>query len=396
MNFTDRSSIFLTCSRGLQPYLAAELQALGFSADQETFSGVASFASLTGTMTLNLFLRTASRVLFRVGEFRAQDPHGLYRALVGLPWEEIISEDGYVSVTSSTDTAEIRDTRYANRKCKDAIVDRIRRKTGRRPDSGPERDRTVVHLYWRGDYCSVFVDTSGEPLAKRGYRRIPFRAPLSETTVAAAIMAAGWKDTGHFVNPMCGSGTFAIEAALTGLGRAAGILRDNFGFMHLKGFDRTAWNSLRESARKRARTSLSHRIIATDIDPQAVEAAKKNAMTAGVDHLIEFSVCDFASTPVPEGSGVVMLNPEYGERLGKEADLEAVYSGIGDFFKQKCSGYRGYVFTGNLALAKKIGLRTSRRLTFYNSTIECRLLEYELYAGRTKDHASRIQPNRER
>ncbi|GAB4483609.1 MAG: THUMP domain-containing protein [Thermodesulfovibrionales bacterium] len=388
MNFSREGKIFLSCGRGLQPFLAAELQKLGFPVDREAFSGVASHAALSDTMRMNLFLRTASRVLFQLEEFRASDPKALYLRLVDLAWEDWISEDGHVSVTSSTDTPEIRDTRYANQKCKDAIVDRIRRKTGRRPDAGPERDRAVVHLFWKGDHCSVFFDTSGEPLAKRGYRRIPFLAPLSETTVAAAIMAAGWKDTGHFVNPMCGSGTFAIEAALTGLDRPAGILRDNFGFMHLKGFDRRAWSSLRESARKMARPGLSHRIIATDIDPQAVEAARKNAMTAGVDHLIDFSVCDFASTPVPEGGGVVMLNPEYGGRLGREADLEAVYRRIGDFFKQRCSGYRGYVFTGNLALAKKVGLRTSRRLTFYNSTIECRLLEYELYRGSAKERGA--------
>jgi putative N6-adenine-specific DNA methylase len=141
---------------------------------------------------------------------------------------------------------------------------------------------------------------------------------------------------------------------------------------------------LREAARKSSKKELSCRIIATDIDPQAVEAAKKNAATAGVEHLIEFHVCDFAESPVPEGGGMVVMNPEYGERMGEIAQLEAVYKGIGDFLKQKCRGYRGYVFTGSTALAKKVSLKPKSKIPFWNSGIECRLLEYELYEGSRK------------
>jgi len=176
-----------------------------------------------------------------------------------------------------------------------------------------------------------------------------------------------------------------VEAALLALDRAPGLLRGNFGFLHVPGFDETAWRAMREDARNRSKKDLPGRIIATDIDPQAVEAAKKNATTAGVEHLIEFGVCDYAETPVPPGEGIVVMNPEYGERMGDVQKLEAVYEGIGDFLKQKCSGYRGYVFTGNLDLAKRIGLRTKRRIPFWNSGIECRLLEYELYEGSRKN-----------
>ncbi len=172
---------------------------------------------------------------------------------------------------------------------------------------------------------------------------------------------------------------FAIEAALIGLNRASGILRDNFGFMHLKGFNKSLWDDLRAQAKKEAKKTLNCRIIATDIRREAVEAARKNAATAGVEHLIEFGVCDYSGTPIPEGGGIVILNPEYGERMGKLKELENVYKGIGDFFKQKCRGYTGYIFTGNLDLAKKVGLRAKRRIQFFNGSIECRLLEYELY-----------------
>jgi putative N6-adenine-specific DNA methylase len=260
-------------------------------------------------------------------------------------------------------------------------VDRIREKRGRRPDAGPLRDRAVAHLYWKDDRAAVYLDTSGEPLSRRGYRKHPMAAPMQETLAAAVVTATGWDGSGAFVNPMCGSGTLAIEAALIGLGIAPGLLRENFGFMHLLGFDRGLWGRLRTEAEQAARKRPSGRIIATDIDPRAAAAAKENARLAGVEQCIEFAVCDYAATPVPEGGGVVVVNPEYGERLGEEEALVPVYRGIGDLFKQRCQGYRGYVFTGNAALAKQVGLKPKRSMPFFNSGIECRLLEYELYAG---------------
>jgi putative N6-adenine-specific DNA methylase len=335
-------------------------------------------------MRLNLFIRTGQRVLFLLEAFNAKNPDELYRKISRMRWEDYIPEDDYICVTSSVDTPTIKDSRFANLKCKDAIVDRIKERCGRRPDTGSERDRIVVHLYWKGDLCQVFLDTSGEPLSKRGYRKIPLKAPMQETLAAVVVLATGWKDNGNFINPMCGSGTLAIEAALIALNRAPGLLRSNYGFMHLKGFNEPSWNVMRKKIKAFAKNSLKGKIIATDIRQEAVEAAKKNAATVGVEHWIEFGVCDFSETPVPEGGGVVILNPEYGERLGKVEELNETYKGIGDYFKKRCKGYRGYIFTGNLDLAKKVGLRTKRRVPFFNSNIECRLLEYDLYEGSRK------------
>jgi putative N6-adenine-specific DNA methylase len=207
---------------------------------------------------------------------------------------------------------------------------------------------------------------------------------MQETLAAAVVLATGWLGDGSFINPMCGSGTLAIEAALIALDRPPGSLRGNFGFMHLLGYNETLWQELREVARKRSRKAMVGRIIATDINPDAIDAAKKNAVTAGVEQVIEFSVCDFAATEVPASGGVVVMNPEYGERMGEVPELEPVYKGIGDFLKQKCGGYTGYVFTGSPALAKKVGLKPKRRVPFWNSGIECRLLEFDLYAGSKK------------
>ena len=379
-----KGPILVTCPKGIPPYLKQEILSLDFPALFETASSVETEGTLDDTLRLNLFVRTGHRVLFLIREFEAQSPDELYEQVFRIEWEDYFRKDSTLCVTSSVDHPTIKDSRFANLKCKDAIVDRFYEKFGQRPDSGPRRDGVVVHLYWKDKRCRIFLDTSGEPLSKRGYRKIPHEAPMQETLAAATILATGWEGQGSFVNPMCGSGTLAIEATMVGIQRAPGLLRTNYGFMHLKGFNKSLWEELRKEARSRAKKSIDGKIIATDINPKAIDAARKNAMTAGVDSLIEFRVCPFSETPVPEGAGVAILNPPYGARMGEIRELEETYKGIGDFFKKRCQGYLGYIFTGNFALAKKVGLRTKRRLPFYNGEIECRLLEYELYEGSKK------------
>ena len=379
-----KSRIAITCAKGVSPFLKREVLSLEFPILSEGISEIETEGTLEDTMKLNLLIRTGQRVLFQIQAFHAKNPDELYKKVAQINWEDYIPEDSYFSVTSSVNNPTIKDSRFANLKSKDAIVDRINETRGRRPDTGSERDKIVVHLYWRRDECQVFFDTSGEPLSKRGYRKIPVKAPMQETLAAAVILATGWTGNGHFINPMCGSGTLAIEAAMIALERAPGLLRSNFGFMHLKGFNKSSWDTLRRKVRAASKDKFNGRIIATDISRQAVETAKKNALTAGVDRLIEFGVCDYSDTPTPSSGGVVILNPEYGERMGEEDKLKETYKEIGDFFKKKCQGYRGYLFTGNLDLAKKVGLRTKRRLSFFNGPIECRLLEYDLYEGSLK------------
>jgi 23S rRNA G2445 N2-methylase RlmL len=381
---TVKSRIVITCAKGIPSFLTEEVLSLGLPVLSEGPSNIETEGSLEDAMRLNLFIRTGQRVLFLVKEFESWDSDELYRNVSVIPWEEHLLDSGYLSVTSSVNTPSIRDSRFANLKCKDAIVDRLKERFGRRPDSGPDRSQAVVHLYWEGSRCRIFLDTSGEPLSKRGYRKSPVEAPMQESLAAALLLAAGWEGRGHFVNPMCGSGTLAIEAGMIALGRAPGLLRSNFGFMHLRGFRSSTWNEMRKKARATAKKSAGGRIIATDMSREAVEAAQQNAKTAGLEHLIDFEVCDYSGTSVPEGGGMIMLNPPYGERMGEKKELVPTYRGIGDFFKKKGQGYKGYIFTGNLDLAKEVGLRTKRRIPFFNGEIECRLLEYELYAGSRK------------
>jgi len=332
-------------------------------------------------MKLNLYLRSAHRVLFHLKSFKAAGPDEMYAEVKKIEWENYIEKDGYFSVNSFAANEKILDTRFASFRCKDAIVDRMMDIFSVRPDSGPERNKTVINLHWRDEDASIYIDTSGESIAKHGYRKIPLQAPMLESLAAAIIIATGWDIKTNFINPMCGSGTLAIEAAMIATNKAPGLLRTNFGFMHIIGYDSEAWETLRKEARLNTAKTIQGKIIATDISEEAIEASINNAKTAGVDHLIEFIKCDFKETPVPEGGGIVVLNPEYGERLGDEEELEGTYKEIGDFFKKSCKGYTGYVFTGNMNLGKKIGLKAKRRIEFYNATIDCRLLMFELYEG---------------
>ncbi|MHC4388373.1 MAG: THUMP domain-containing class I SAM-dependent RNA methyltransferase [Planctomycetota bacterium] len=383
MNIKERRNILVTCGPGLKDYLAAEIEAMGFEIVSSHVGSVVTRGSFTDCMKLNYCLRTAFSVLYLLREFRCGSTEALYKQISMVPWEKIISPQEQLCVRSRVDTYTVNNSMYPNMKVKDAIVDRIQRKLGNRPDSGKNRDGVVVNLFWKKDKAWVYLNTSGLKLSDRNYRKMPHKAPLRESLAAGIIMATGYDGSQDIVLPMCGSGTLAIEAALIAMNKPAGSLRSNFGFKHVKVFDEQIWEEIRNDIRRTVRKDgLQKRIIATDIDGQAIEAARQNAKTAGVEQLIEFDVCDFADTKVPEGDGIAVMNPEYGLRLGELEQLEKDYKRIGDFYKNKCAGYTGYLLCGNKQLSGKIGLKASRRMVFYNGKIECRLLKYELYQGK--------------
>jgi len=381
LQLDTKNDLRITTAPGLAPYVEAELNDLGHAPTAVHETSVELTGSLRDCMALNLRMRTAISVLYLLKEFPCTGPEDLYTHASTIAWEDIIPPDGYICVDSRGDHPSIDNWMYVNQRVKDAVVDRMQDQVGARPSSGPERHGIVINTYWRNDYCWIYLNTSGGKLSDRGYRRIPFKAPMTETLAAGVVLASGYDGSTPFVNPMCGSGTLAIEAALLAANRAPGLLRSNFGLMHIRGFDEKVWKDLRVESGKQRRKAKPAPIVASDISPEAVSAAKQNAKTAGVDHLIEFHVCDFADTPVPPPPGVVIMNAEYGQRMGDSAELERTYKRIGDFLKKQCQGYVGCIFTGNRELAKRIGLRTSRKLIFWNAKIECRLLKYELYAG---------------
>ena len=376
------SKIIVTCSNRLSPYLQQEIEELGFKPVRVFKTGVELKGTMQDCILLNLNLRCASQILFSIKTFTAANADELYKSLVGFEWEDIIGADGYFSISSNVDNITINNSLFANVKVKDAIVDYFRNKTGKRPNSGPELDKAVIHLYWKEDAAEIFIDTSGETLSKHGYRKIPGKAPMLEALAAATLLATRWNRKSPFINPMCGSSTLAIEAALLATNRRPGLFRSNYAFMHLAGYKDEMYTTQRQRLDENIMEVPGLKIIATDISDDAINISKINAGAAGVSALITFATGDFETTIIPENeNGIVYFNPEYGDRMGEENELQATYKRMGDFLKKKCKGYTGYIFTGNLELGKKIGLKPSRRIEFYTSKIDCRLFEYELYEG---------------
>lgn len=380
--FQIKSNIIVTCHKRVAPYLAQEIKALGFTNIDEFVTGVQLEGTLQDCIKLNLNLRCASQVLFMIDEFEANNADDIYENVIAITWENLIPKNTYISVTSNVHNDTINNSMFANLRVKDAIVDRLREEWGERPQTGSELIGAVVHLHWKNDEATLFLDTSGESLGRHGYRKIPGKAPMLEALAAATILASKWDKKTPFVNPMCGSGTLAIEAALMAKNIPPGMFRNNFAFMHLEDYKPHFYYKELDEIKAQIVENSPVTIIASDLSDWAIDNAKKNAAAAGVLDDIIFEVGDFAATTIPDGNGVVFFNPEYGERLGETAALELTYARMGDFMKQYCQGYYGYIFTGNMELAKKVGLKAKRRIEFYNSKIDCRLLEYELYKGK--------------
>lgn len=235
--FHNKSKVIITCNKRLSPYLQEEVKALGYTIERSFATGVELNITLTECIKLNLNLRCASQILYAIKSFKAITPDDLYNEIAAIEWEELIDFSGYFSVTSNVDNPNITTPLFANLKVKDAIVDRMKEKKGIRPNSGSDANKTVVHLYWKDADADVFMDTSGETLAKHGYRKIPGKAPMLEALAAGVILATNWDKKSPFINPMCGSGTLAIEAALIATNRAPGLYRMNYGFMHILGYN---------------------------------------------------------------------------------------------------------------------------------------------------------------
>jgi putative N6-adenine-specific DNA methylase len=380
------STLVISCSPHIVPYLRGEIQALNYTVNEESFTTVQVTGTMEDAIRLNCLLRSANHVFFLLKKFQAPTIAVLYEEVKKLEWEEMIPVDGYFSIHSISDHPEVTNFMFLNMKVKDAIADRFTAVKGKRPDSGAEKSRSVIFLHWKNNEVSLYLDTSGESLTKHGYRKITMKAPLQEALAAAMILATRWDRQSPFINPMCGSGTLAIEAALMAVNKPPGLIRANFGFRHWIGFDEEQFAALKKKLRAEVLTAppAGLQIIASDSDRRALSAARENAKVAGVEKLIDFVQSDFGDTVVPPGRGVILFNPPYGERLGATDELRQLYASIGDFLKKKCAGYFGYVFTANLELAKHIGLKPKSKKNFLNGSLECKLLEFELYEGSRK------------
>ncbi|HZV02284.1 MAG TPA: THUMP domain-containing protein [Planctomycetota bacterium] len=391
---------FATTVKGLEPVLARELEAMGAQGVTPGFGGVSFEGDLATCYKANLWLRTALRVLEPVAEFRCRTADDLYRATMGVDWTRFVATTGTIAVNANVrDNLAITHSKFAALKTKDAVVDFFRDRTGTRPNVNVDDPDLPLDLHLVGEQATLSVDTSGDSLHRRGYRTKRVEAPLRETLAAAIVGFTGWKGETPFIDLMCGSGTLPIEAAMMALDVAPGLQR-SFAFERGPRFDRALWKSVKDEAEKRKKTRLPEggRIMGFDKDPKAIATARENAERAGVASVIELAVQELSQwkAPKPGGPGTIVVNPPYGERLGDEKTLEPLYGQIGDLFKQQGTGYTGWVFTGNLKLAKKVGLRSARRITLWNGPIESRLLEFELYAASRKSKYANLPPSAER
>ena len=420
--WTKPADLVITCGRDLLQPTVKEFRAMGHRTYNESETVFCVRGTMRDAMRFNLWSRCAHRVLYPVlSNAFARDLDELYFAVRGVPWENWLDPEKFLTVNSIAHNDTCRDTRMPTLKTKDAIVDRLREAFGRRPDAGGGYEGAAVFTYWNDTTLHCFIDTTGEPLSRRGYRHEPWLAPMQETLAAAALLATPHNANTPLVVPMCGSGTPAIEAALIAKNRAPGSFREHFCFMALngygdvddwarvrKGLDRgwyqseqdftvtqldssapallkqtpcVAWQLMLADARRRELPDDAPiaPIIATDIAPDAIACTRKNARFAGVTELLQTHVCDFAEPPLPEPPAVLFINPEYGERLGDLGELPETYARIGEFFKQRCRGYNIYVLTGNTHLSAHLGLKAARVLPCHNGPIECKLLEFEIY-----------------
>ncbi len=397
--WTDKNyPIIISCAKELSRWTEIEVIDMGYNPIEVTENTVVVRGDMRDMMRLNLQLRTAHRVLVPLLRTTCRNIRDLYKAAYSIDWENLIEADGYFSVSSIVHNFTIRDTRLPSLYTKDAIADRMRERCQRRPDSGRENRGAAVFVYWERDEIIFYLDTSGEPLSKRGYRKIPGSAPMQETLAAACLMAMKWNPSTPFLSPMCGSGTPAIEAVMMAMNRAPGSLKGHFAFQSIKGYNRIIpgesaptvaprqragaspeqiWKELVLEAKSKEKTDNLPKIWATDISPEAVENAHSNAIAAGVAQYIDFKACDFAETPIPEDKGCVFFNPEYGIRLGDPKELAGVYERIGTFMNEKCSGWKGALITGNPSLASLVNLYYQTRIPFFNGPIDCRLFIYE-------------------
>ena len=399
--FEDKNyPIIISCAKELSRWTELEVLDMGYRPIETTENTVVVRGQMRDVMRLNLRLRTAHRVLVPLYRRECRNVRELYEMARSIDWENLLDPDGYVSVSSIVHNKTIRDTRLPGLYTKDAIADRMREKCQRRPDSGPLNIGAAVFVYWERNEAIIYLDTSGEPLSKRGYRRIPGSAPMQETLAAACIMAMKWNPKTPFISPMCGSGTPAIEAAMIAMNKAPGSLKGHFAFQSLQGYNRIIpglkaprvaprqyagaspaqiWKEMLLDAQAEEKHDGIPPIYATDISSDAVENAHSNAIAAGVAQYIRFKACDFGDTPIPEdaGKGCVFFNPEYGIRLGTYEELAPIYERIGQFMHDRCKGWTGALITGNPDLARLVNLYYKMRVPFFNGPIDCRLFVYE-------------------
>lgn len=371
---------FATCPRGLEGVLGEELQSLSASKVEPVDGGVGFSGPYALCRTVNLHSRIASRVLWRIGEARYRSEIDIFNAAKRIRWAQWFGPQQTIRVDTAAIKSELRSLDIVTLRVKDAVCDVLREAAGSRPDVDTRNPDVRIHVFLTRDEAVFYLDTSGDALFKRGWRGAAGEAPLRENLAAGILKLAGWTADVPLLDPMCGSGTFLIEAVLMARGRAPGLGR-RFGFENLKNHDAAAWQKERGQAESKENKSIKTMVYGYDRSGDAIAIARRNVEALGLQGSIELKQCSFEDSKPPLPSGLLITNPPYGVRMEELDDLAAWYPKLGDILKQRYAGWTAYIFTADLRIAKLMRLQPSRRTPLFNGALECRLFRYEIVAG---------------
>jgi putative N6-adenine-specific DNA methylase len=374
------NQFFATCPRGLEALLVSELTEFGAKGIQATEGGVGFNADMLTCYRANLESRIATRILWKVGSGRYANEEDLYEAVCKLNWPQWfdVKRDFMVKVTGVK--CPLKSLEFATLKIKDAICDRFRQAVGSRPYIDTKEPDVRVHAYLAAEDYQLYIDTSGNPLYQRGLRRASVEAPLRENLAAGIIRLSGWQPGQALLDPMCGSGTFLLEATMMALDIAPGSGR-HFGFEKLNNFEASAWEKLRLKVLARAKPVSFQKIYGSDADLRAVRVTRENLKQAGLLDAVQLSHVDMTEVPAPAESGVMIANPPYGIRIGEDEELAALYPKMAEALKRRFSGWNTYFLTNDMRLPKLMRLAPSKRTPLFNGPLECRLFEIKMVAG---------------
>ena len=376
---------FAPCPRGLEQTLAAELATLGANGVASAEGGVGFAGDLALAYRANLESRIASRILWRVGSGPYRDERELYELVHAIDWSRHFDPKRTLRVDIAATRSPLTSLEFATLRTKDAVCDRLRADRGVRPSIDKRAPDVRVHVHLTDREATVYLDTSGEPLFKRGYRRDTDEAPLRENLAAGLLSLSRWTPERPLLDPMCGSGTIVTEAALIAANRAPGLAR-TFGFQRLAWYDGPTWQRIRQAARDRVKPApATPSIVGSDISQAALGKTSSNLRTAQVDAFVRVEMADILTRAAPAPQGVLLANPPYGVRLAEANELAAFYPRLGDALKRHFSGWTACFFTGDLRLAKLIGLKPEKRTPLWNGAIECRLFAFPLVAGSMRE-----------
>jgi putative N6-adenine-specific DNA methylase len=382
---------FATCPRGLESALAAELAELSAHDIKPVDGGVRFAGAFVLCYAVNLESRIASRVLWRIATARYRTEQDIYDMARALPWRDWFGPERTIRVNVAAIKSPLKSLDFATLKIKDAACDAFRAATGRRPDVDTHAPDVRIHAFLTATDCTLYLDTSGDALFKRGYRSVTGEAPLRENLAAGILRLAGWQPQTPLLDPMCGSGTFLTEAGMIALDMAPGLNR-SFGFEKLQGFDQKVWQALREKAQERKKISIKTDIYGSDLYGEALKLARANLAALGLENAVNLKQANVLEMPAPADSGILITNPPYGVRLSEQQELAEFYPRLGDALKKKFSGWTAYILTADLRLAKLIGLAASKRTPLFNGALECRLFEFKLVAGSMRKPRSADAP----